>query len=167
MHANDRPHIRLSAPIPAIPLTRALAMTIPTTSNAPETSARNDCGTCTYCCHVMKVKELNKPANTACTHCIEGNGCAIYNDRPVSCRQYECLWLRSQQFDKPLSAGLRPDRCKVVIGTLNQGNDIVLYTEPAHQNAWQQPAFSEALGLFVTRGVPVYISVNDQLTRIV
>lgn len=141
-------------------------MTHAATSLTPETLPRNDCGTCTYCCHVMKVKELNKPANTACTHCVEGSGCTIYNDRPASCRQYECLWFRSQQFDKPLSPGLRPDQCRVVIGTINNGNEIVLYTEPAHRNAWQEPAFSEALGLFVTRGIPVYVSENDQLRRI-
>ncbi len=141
-------------------------MTITPAHNLPDATPRNDCGTCTYCCHVMKVKELNKPANTSCTHCVEDSGCAIYNDRPNSCREYECLWLRSQQFDKPLAPGLRPDRSKVVIGTLNQGSEIVLYTEPAHRNAWQQPAFSEALGLFVTRGVPVYVSIDDQLNRI-
>jgi len=141
-------------------------MTIAPANNSPDAPPHNDCGTCTYCCHVMKVKELNKPANTSCTHCIEGSGCAIYNDRPNSCREYECLWLRSQQFDKPLASGLRPDRCKVVIGTANNGNDVVLYTEPAHRNAWQQPAFSEALGLFVTRGIPVYVSIDDQLNRI-
>lgn len=133
---------------------------------ATDPALRNDCGNCTYCCTVMKVKELNKGANTPCVHCVAGSGCAIYNDRPQSCRAYECLWFRSQRFDKPLPASIRPDRCKVVIGTVNQGHEVILYVEPTHQDAWREPAFSEALGLFCSRGVPVYVSCNEQITRV-
>lgn len=141
-------------------------MTDPTLTPTPDAIPRNDCGSCTYCCTVMKVKELNKGANTPCTHCIEGSGCTIYNERPESCRIYECLWFRSQSFDKPLPPGIRPDRCNVVIGTVNNGNEVILYVEPAHQNAWREPAFSDALGLFCSRGIPVYVSCNDQITRV-
>lgn len=126
----------------------------------------NHCGNCTYCCNAMKVRELDKPANTWCTHCRKGSGCTIYETRPESCRVYECLWLRSQQMDKPLPAGTRPDKSHVVVGTLNEGNEIVLYVKPAHRDAWKAPAFAPALGLFVSRGVPVYVSCNDQLTRV-
>lgn len=131
-----------------------------------ETAPRNDCGNCTYCCTVMKVKELNKGAHTPCVHCHEGTGCTIYDERPESCRVYECLWFRSQRFDKPLPADIRPDRCNVVIGTVNNGNEIILYVEPSHREAWRAPAFSKALGLFFSRGIPVYVSCNDQITRV-
>lgn len=114
----------------------------------------------------MKVRELKKPANTWCTYCDKGQGCTIYDTRPESCRVYECVWLRTQTLDKPLAPELRPDRSHVVIGTLNNGNEIVLYVKPEHRNAWQAPAFAPALGLFVSRGVPVYVSCNDQLTRV-
>lgn len=126
----------------------------------------NDCGNCTYCCNAMKVRELEKPANTWCQHCNKGKGCAIYDTRPESCREYECLWLRTQRLEKPLPESVRPDRTNVVIGTLNGGNEIVLYVRPEHRNAWKAPAFAPALGLFISRGVPVYISCNDQLERI-
>lgn len=114
----------------------------------------------------MKVHELSKPANTWCTHCETAKGCAIYADRPQSCRVYECLWLRSQAFDKPLAPALRPDRSRVVIGTLNHGNDIVLYVPPEQPNAWQAPEFSATIAQFYTRGIPVHVSCNDVVTRI-
>lgn len=114
----------------------------------------------------MKVRELGKPANTWCQHCNKGNGCAIYEIRPDSCRQYECLWLRTQRLEKPLPENLRPDRSHVVIGTLNEGNEIVLYVRPEQRNAWKAPSFAPALGLFISRGIPVYMSCNDQLERV-
>jgi hypothetical protein len=143
-------------------------MSNPTHETAPTTApaARNSCGDCTVCCTVMKVRELNKGANTPCVHCTAGTGCNIYNARPESCRVYECLWFRSQAFDKPLPAHIRPDRCKVVIGTVNNGNEAILYVDPTHRDAWREPAFSDALGLFCSRGIPVYVSCNDQITRI-
>lgn len=131
-----------------------------------EHETRNDCGDCTYCCKVMKVQELNKAANTWCIHCNKGQGCAIYKERPESCRVYECLWLRSQAFEQPLAPSLRPDRSRVVIGTLNQGNDVVLYVSPEARDAWQEPAFAEAMALFFSRGVAVHVSCNDRLTRV-
>lgn len=114
----------------------------------------------------MKVHELSKPANTWCTHCDENQGCAIYAERPESCRVYECLWFKSQRFDKPLPAALRPDRTHVVIGTVNNGNEIVLYVPPDRPDAWQAPEFSTAIAQFYSRGIPVHVSCNDVLTRV-
>ena len=136
------------------------------TQSENQTAPHNECGTCTTCCRIMKVKELDKGANQACVHCVEGSGCTIYAERPESCRVYECLWLRSQKFEKPFGPQLRPDRCHVVIGTMNNGNEAILYVDPAHRNAWKEPGFSEALGLFCTRGIPVHVSCNDVVERV-
>lgn len=35
------------------------------------------CDGCTAWCKVMKVRELDKPANTWCTHCTIDAGCGI------------------------------------------------------------------------------------------
>lgn len=126
----------------------------------------NDCGNCTYCCNAMKVRELEKPANTWCSHCDKGSGCTIYESRPESCRAYECLWLRSQRLEKPLAPELRPDKSHVVIGTLNNGNEIVLYVKPAHRDAWKAQTFAPALGLFISSGIPVYVSCNDKVMKV-
>lgn len=44
------------------------------------------------CCHVMSIDEIDKPFKTDCPN--QCNGCAIYPDRPISCVEFECLWLQ-------------------------------------------------------------------------
>jgi hypothetical protein len=55
------------------------------------------------------VEELGKPPDTACQH-LGGKGCAIYNDRPVGCREFLCMWRLGL-----VPAEFRPDRLGVVL----------------------------------------------------
>ena len=81
-----------------------------------------NCGGCTMCCKTMGVAELNKPPNTWCSHCDTGTGCKIYEDRPHTCREFQCLWLQSN-----ILPDVRPDRCNVVLGPTMDGGSIVAY----------------------------------------
>jgi hypothetical protein len=54
-----------------------------------------ECGTCTACCTVLVVAELHKPARWACDH-VNCRGCGIYENRPQSCRDFNCAWLRGE-----------------------------------------------------------------------
>ncbi len=54
------------------------------------------CGTCTACCTIVGVVELNKPNYTPCSHECKA-GCAIYSTRPVSCRVWSCNWLYGRE----------------------------------------------------------------------
>lgn len=56
-------------------------------------AALRGCGPCTACCTVMAVTELNKPMRRACDH-VGRDGCRIHPERPSSCREFHCLWLR-------------------------------------------------------------------------
>lgn len=56
----------------------------------------NECGDCSLCCKLLGIKELDKPKLQWCSHCSPGNGCKIYQDRPQSCREFECMWLMGQ-----------------------------------------------------------------------
>jgi Fe-S-cluster containining protein len=69
-----------------------------------------ECGTCTACCTIMAVTELNKPARWACPH-VASAGCGIYAARPESCRAFNCVWLRGAIGD---DESLRPDRLGVL-----------------------------------------------------
>lgn len=60
---------------------------------APRALAQRACGECTVCCTVMPVVELRKPGRRACES-VTPEGCAIHPDRPASCREFHCLWLR-------------------------------------------------------------------------
>lgn len=52
------------------------------------------CGTCTACCKTLGVEELNKLPGKPCKHQRGGKGCNTYNDRPKSCREFSCEWLK-------------------------------------------------------------------------
>ena len=71
------------------------------------------CGSCRVCCTVMAVEEIAKPHGEACVH-LCGKGCSIYQFRPASCSEFECLWLQTQTRDAPLPKSMRPDRCGVM-----------------------------------------------------
>lgn len=99
------------------------------------------CGTCTLCCKVMRVADLEpvKERGTWCRHCEPGRGCGIYADRPESCRVYECAWLLSQsKADTAFPAELRPDRCKVVFQGLVDRDGWQAFPDPGRPNAWRE-----------------------------
>jgi len=121
------------------------------------------CGACTLCCKTMKVHELDKAAHVWCRHCRIGEGCDIYETRPESCRIYDCLWLQTQRLDRPMAAELRPDRSRIVVGTTNGGEDIVLYLDPDRPDAWQRPAMQAFIRELRGRGIRVLLSRNDLL----
>ncbi|MGH6818200.1 MAG: YkgJ family cysteine cluster protein [Methylovirgula sp.] len=59
-----------------------------------DTSQQRACGACSLCCKLLPVAALNKPHDRWCTHCRPGNGgCTIYETRPQTCREFDCLWL--------------------------------------------------------------------------
>src|SRR4051794_7389373 len=55
------------------------------------------CGSCSLCCKLLPIRELEKPENKWCVHCKPASGgCTIYADRPPSCREFACHWLISK-----------------------------------------------------------------------
>jgi hypothetical protein len=124
------------------------------------------CGTCTLCCKTMKVHELDKAAHIWCRHCRIGKGCEIYETRPESCRIYDCLWLQTQRLDRPMAAELRPDHSRVVAGTTNGGDDVVLYLDPDRPDAWQRPAMQTFIRELRGRGIRILLSRNDVLQHL-
>lgn len=72
---------------------------------------KRECGSCSLCCKLVPVAELNKPGNTRCKH-QRMTGCAIYAHRPISCQIWMCAWLAAEADTRELS---RPDRTHYVI----------------------------------------------------
>ena len=60
---------------------------------SPHPAPGRECGSCTACCSVLAIVELQKPPRRACDHLCR-SGCGVYEDRPASCRKFHCLWLR-------------------------------------------------------------------------
>lgn len=70
-----------------------------------------ECGSCTLCCKLLPVPDLNKLAGARCAHQRHGKGCAIYGRHPISCALWSCAWLADDR-----AADLRrPDRSHYVV----------------------------------------------------
>lgn len=78
--------------------------------DVPSVSPRA-CAGCTLCCDLMAIKELQKPSRKLCKHCVVGQGCSIYVERPDSCRDWSCGYLSLPD----LGEHWHPSKCGMVI----------------------------------------------------
>lgn len=98
------------------------------------------CGTCTLCCKVMGVEELDKPRGTWCQHCVPGSGCKVYAERPPSCRAFHCGYLTW----KMLGEHWLPARSKMVVVLDSDGDRIAIHVDSSRPTAWRgQPYYGE------------------------
>jgi hypothetical protein len=99
--------------------------------------ADRSCGSCTLCCKLLRVPEIDKPAGAWCGLCRRdgngsgGRGCGDYAGRPPSCRNFECFWLIDGGFPEEL----RPDRCGIVIAFNEDPDSVVLHVDPDRPDA--------------------------------
>ena len=100
------------------------------TDTAAPTSART-CGDCTLCCKLMGVPELKKPSARWCASCDQGKGCTVYEERPPSCRNFQCFWLMDENFPEEF----RPDRIHALAAFNDAPDSCVLHVDPAHPKA--------------------------------
>jgi hypothetical protein len=99
----------------------------------PATTARS-CGDCSLCCKVMEIATLGKPPGSWCWNCKPPHGCAIYADRPLECRNFNCLWLVNLR----LGEEWKPSRCKMVLVTDLDGGRLVAHVDPRQPDAWRR-----------------------------
>jgi len=134
-------------------------------------TTENKCGTCTACCRVYAIPELNKRAGPWCTHCDVGKGCKIYDGRPKLCVDFKCLWLQSHEQPKPMADELRPDRCKVVFSPVmnddmsTAGEMTAAITMPNSSDAWRKGAARKLIDTMVRNGLRVIIGPPGTTTK--
>lgn len=100
----------------------------------------SSCGSCTLCCKIMGVPELDKLPGEWCKHVDKKKGCTIYEDRPPNCRDFNCVWLQAQNREGDnlmKAADLRPDRCKGVIVTTEKSGGIMVKMDPHRPNGYR------------------------------
>jgi len=67
------------------------------------------CGDCKVCCKRFAVV-FNKGIKRKDVPCkYQCSGCTVYDNRPVACRDFNCLWLTNE-----LPVDLRPDKTSVM-----------------------------------------------------
>jgi hypothetical protein len=130
------------------------------------------CGECKQCCKVLNIREVNSPVGSWCRY-AKGHGCGIYPERPGSCRQFQCLWLMSQ--DRPgqkYEPQLRPDRGGVVFvidamavpDWLERTNRRILlaHCEVERPDAWRFGLNRVLINNFMLRDGWVVVFIGDR-----
>ena len=103
-----------------------------------------ECGSCSLCCCVLEIVELNKPAHKWCRHFRPSGkgGCSIYADRPQVCRGFACQWL----LDASWPEHWFPQRARMVVhGTAEHGEKTVtIHVDRRCPARWrEEPYFSD------------------------
>lgn len=94
------------------------------------------CGDCNLCCKLLGVIEIEKPTNVWCKDCTPGKGCNIYNTRPRSCVDFECLWLQMQD---TMPDYTKPSQSKVVLAAPASGPiGIMAWVDQSRPDAWKE-----------------------------
>lgn len=127
------------------------------------------CGSCTMCCRVLGIREIKKKPNAWCPHCAVGSGCKIYEERPPSCIEFECIWLQSQDRENPkqrLPASLRPDRCKVVLSMSTNETVVSASVDLGFPAAWRKPEIYSVIGQFARGGIHIVVGWSESTNKI-
>ena len=97
------------------------------------------CDGCTVCCTVLMVPELQKPMYEMCKFCDKG--CTIYNERPQSCRDFECGWLKGE-----MSEDMKPDKAHFMVEHFPDNIPLVgVYPEKGYEDTWKTPEVEKNL----------------------
>lgn len=95
---------------------------------------KTECGDCKLCCKLLGVVELPKAPNTWCPNCnikSSNGGCRIYDNRPQTCRDFECGWLANNGDPE-----LRPDKIHIVVtGESLKLKAYIVHVDPAYPHA--------------------------------
>jgi uncharacterized protein len=107
---------------------------------------KRTCADCDLCCTAMGVEEIEKKPACRCPHlgAQPGKSCTVYETRPITCREFLCLWRGS---DTLLPDNLKPSRVGFVIGLTNDFRSrpllFTVHPDPAHPDSWKQPRHRE------------------------
>jgi hypothetical protein len=105
------------------------------------------CGTCSLCCKLLPVQELNKPAGQWCVHSVPGAGCNNHHNRPAACRQFFCSW----RLDPNLGPEWKPEVARFVLSADPVRQALVLSVDPGMPLAWKREPYYGRLKQFAER----------------
>jgi hypothetical protein len=99
------------------------------------------CGSCSLCCKVVAVAELDKPAGQWCIHAARGRGCQIHETRPPSCRAFFCAWLTDPSFGPEW----KPEVSRFVLAAEPKSQALMVLADPGMPFAWKREPYYAAL----------------------
>lgn len=110
----------------------------------------------------MGVSDLPTPKvpHRWCDHCIIGLGCSIYEQRPKTCREFECVWLQDTR--GLMDEAMRPDKLRVVFQPTDDGCGLVAHCDPGDPMAWRRAKSIEVLRACARAGFHASARVGDR-----
>lgn len=90
-----------------------------------------ECGTCTLCCELLPIKQLNKHHSKLCEFCIN-DSCSIYPTRPEECKNFKCLFL-----NRELPSKLRPDQTHIIFEKIDDVDAYLMLVDPKYPEAYK------------------------------
>jgi len=121
-----------------------------TTVSQPDTStialSHRSCRSCTLCCDLPDIDELDKPANALCRYCVRDEGCTAYAARPATCRDFLCGW----RTDLSLGAEWDPILSHMMI--YRQGAQLTVLVDPRHREIWTEQPYHDHLRRWAAEG---------------
>lgn len=129
----------------------------------PALVAGRDCGTCNVCCVALTIDDpdLQKVQGFRCRNTLPDKGCAIYEARPRTCRDFNCGWRQL----KWVRESLRPDASGVLVrlhyevsqatGEKRLGVAFTLLNGAA----LKADGLAETVAAAVAAGIPVYLHI--------
>ncbi len=122
-----------------------------------------ECGSCNVCCVDLTINEptLQKAQGFRCRNARKDNSCAIYEDRPRTCRSFFCGW-RTLRWVRQT---MRPDQSGVLIrlhqeisvkdGTRRMG----VVFQILNRAGLKAEGLAESVAAAVAADVPVFLNV--------
>jgi len=96
------------------------------------------------CCKMLHIEALQKPMGVLCAHAVAKRGCAIYGRRPDACRQFECMWLSTDE----MPDYWKPDRCNMLVAGDPTGTLISILVEEGYEDAWKRDPFHRDINIW-------------------
>ncbi len=107
----------------------------------PAPVAGRSCGSCSLCCKVLPVPELDKPAGHWCTHAKRGSGCTVHAERPQTCRRFFCSWM----LDPALGPEWKPETARFVLAADQAHQALIVMVDPGMPLAWKRAPYHAGL----------------------
>ena len=111
----------------------------------------------------MGVKQIAKPRNVWCIHCAVGRGCKIYEERPQTCRDYDCRYLTDSQ----LPEAWRPTVSKMVVN--GDPKRVVIQVDADQPDAWRREPYYSTIKQWARAalsGWPVFVCIGDRTVAV-
>ena len=143
-----------------------MSSSAPITAEPPRLVPGRECGSCSMCCKVYNIAEINKPAGKWCPHCKPKKGCVIHDALPRQCAEFNCQWRLQEQ----MPAHWKPDQAKMVV-TIHPVNGYVLVqVDHSAPSAWRRQPYYDQLRIWAKQnlhlGIYVLVCINLDVTLV-